>query len=432
MTSQLPRGQRRSALIPALLVPVIALFGWLMLQRLANCPKGIQADFVQEWTSARNYWTGEPIYLPLNQAFRKYFGSHARTELRVNAHPPAAVLVVLPFGVLDFRAAWLSWNVVSLVLLGVSLWLLMRQAGLGYDSADAIPVVALLLASNPLAQQVIEGQMNLVLLALIVAAWAADRQEHQLLAGSLIGFAAAIKLYPAFLLVYFVAHRRWHAAAAFGLSLVAATGIAATAFGSDIFVIYVRDVMPAFAHYGDNLANSSLAGLASKMFVGMPGLSRPLIIAPAAATVVKLVLGLGIAGLCGWKAWRARDRQSADIAFSACVVGMLLASPITWGHSFVLLVMPLLVLWRYASGGIIRTLIAVVTALLWLVRPGWIWNALVPGFQAFTLGIAPARYQVPPLYALTALSFLIYALLALFIIILTFRPVQAHADRYRS
>src|SRR5262245_52897275 len=136
---------RRSGLLVAVSLPLVLFFGWLMIERLAHCPKGIHADFVQEWTSARNYWADRPIYMPLSDSFPIYFGPQAKTELKVNAHPPPAVLAALPFGKLDYRSAWLAWNLASIALLGISLLLLMRRRGLEYTISDIFPVTALLL-----------------------------------------------------------------------------------------------------------------------------------------------------------------------------------------------------------------------------------------------------------------------------------------------
>src|SRR5262245_16382371 len=145
---------QRRLLLALAATPLVLFFGWLMAQRLERCPKGIQADFVQEWTSARNYWIGRPVYWPLAESLRAYFGQGATTSLLVNAHPPTAVVVALPLGLLDYRTAWTLWNVASLVLLALSAGLVMRA--LGYRPLDAVPLAALLLASNPLAQQLIE------------------------------------------------------------------------------------------------------------------------------------------------------------------------------------------------------------------------------------------------------------------------------------
>lgn len=406
----------RQRLLALISLPVLILFGWLMFHRLATCPKGIQADFVQEWTSARNYWTGRPVYLPLAESFPQHFGPEARTELKVNAHPPVAVVVALPFGLLEYRAAWLAWNLVSLAVLALCLWLLMPPSSEEGALWKCAPLAALLLTSNPLAQQVIEGQMNLVLLGLIVGAWSADRGARPRVAGMLVGLAAAIKLYPAFLIVYFLARRQWSAVVAAGVTFAAASLLAIGLFGSDVFLIYFRDVLPAFRHYGDNLGNASLPGLWSKAFVGIPGQVAPWIVAPTAVRLATLLGGVLLAAICGWQAWRATDERGRDLAFSAAVVGMLLASPITWGHAFVPLVLPLALVWRHSDQQpLVRGAVGASCILLWLVRPGWIWNALVPGFEELSLGMSPAGFAISSSYALTLLSFPTYALLLLFV-----------------
>ena len=422
----------RSLRIAIAAAPLLLVFGWLMAERLIRCPQGNQADFAQEWTSARNFWTGRPIYQPLAESFPQYFGAGARTKLLVNAHPPVAVVAVLPWGLLDYRAAWTTWNLLSLALLAGSLWLLMRPAGLNYLPLDAVPLAALLLASNPLAQQVIEGQMNLLLLALVVGAWAADRGERPLLAGALVGLAAAVKLYPALLAVYFLGRGGWKALVACGLSFAGASAVAMGLLGVDIFAIYARDVLPGFAPFGDNLANASLGGLWSKVFVGIPGQSAPVVFLPVAARLASLVSGLAIAALCCYQSWRASDQRERDLAFTACMIGMLLASPITWGHSFALLVMPLLIIWRHnAERPLVRGSLVAIFCLVWLVRPAWIWNAAIPGLEALAAGLAPADYLIEPVYTLTALSYLTYALLALLGLAVVPHP-HPLADVHRS
>jgi hypothetical protein len=190
--------------------------------------------------------------------------------------------------------------------------------------------------------------------------------------------------------------------------------------------------MPAFAHYGNNVANASLPGFWSTMFVGMRDLTPALVAAPGAATIGKIASGLVLATVCGWKAWIADDLRSRDLAFAACTVGMLLASPLTWGHSFVILIGPVLILWRHGMQTQQRGLLAAIVALLWLVRPGWIWNPLVPGFEAFALGIPPAGYQISAAFALTLLSYLTYTLLALLALVICTRGVHYEENVYRS
>ena len=74
-------------------------------------PEGTFPDFVQEWLSARNFWTGQPIYRPQSESIHEYTGRRIDMALPWNAHPPGAVLVAVPFGLfLDYRSAHLAWN----------------------------------------------------------------------------------------------------------------------------------------------------------------------------------------------------------------------------------------------------------------------------------------------------------------------------------
>jgi hypothetical protein len=64
------------------------------------------------------------------------------------------------------------------------------------------------------------GQPSFILLALMLGAFVALQQKRGLLAGALIGFAAAIKAFPVIALVYLVYRRFWLAAASLVATIV--------------------------------------------------------------------------------------------------------------------------------------------------------------------------------------------------------------------
>src|SRR5207247_8481285 len=64
------------------------------------------------------------------------------------------------------------------------------------------------------------GQPNLVLLALMLGAFAALRAEREIIAGGLIAVAAAIKAFPVIVIVYLLYRRYWTAAASLMVALV--------------------------------------------------------------------------------------------------------------------------------------------------------------------------------------------------------------------
>ena len=118
-----------------------------------------------------------------------------------------------------------------------------------------------------------QGQFNLVLLVLLTGSWTADRSGRPLLAGALVGVATAIKLFPGFLLLYFVVRRDWKAIAAMAASLLILTGLTATVLGTAAYRDYVTEVLPRTrSMYESSWMNASFAGFWSRLF--NPGMGR--------------------------------------------------------------------------------------------------------------------------------------------------------------
>src|SRR5207245_1686986 len=110
---------------------------------------------------------------------------------------------------LDYPDAVLVWNLLSLAALVLSLWLVCRALRISAPAWSVFPAITLMLLCNPLRQTVYLGQFNLILLVVCIGVWSAARSEKQWLAGTLLGLATAIKLFPGFLFVYFVLRRQW-------------------------------------------------------------------------------------------------------------------------------------------------------------------------------------------------------------------------------
>lgn len=172
-------------------------------------------DFFQEWASARNRFYGLPIYTPQEITLQLYLGVQRPPNdpafIGLNAHPPASVLLCLPFAGLKFADAFALWNVLSLAFLAASAGLIVRQLDLPFSLWDLLPAITFLLLCHPFWHQMVHGQLNLLLLLLLTGVWVADRNSHPRWAGTLLGLATAIKFFPGFLFVYFVLRRDWPA-----------------------------------------------------------------------------------------------------------------------------------------------------------------------------------------------------------------------------
>lgn len=382
-------------------------------------PEGQFPDFSQEWLSARNYWAGTPVYADQAAALRRHTGlipQRAEDMLPWNAHPPASVLLALPFGKLTYPDAHLTWNLLTFPLIVVSLWLVARELRLPLSPWSVLPAVALLGLFNPLYIQLLQGQLNPLLLLLLTVAWIADRRDRPGWAGVAVGVAAGLKLYPGFLFLYFLCAGRWRALAAGAAAVVAANAIPLVLFGPAEFRTYVERVVPSLSNYQSSWRNVSLTGFWLRIFNPQTHeMVTPLVVSPA-ATALLAASRLLVVGLVGWSAWRARSVAARDRAFAAAVVGMVLVTPVAWTHYFVLLALPAGLLWARAPAGPLRW--AVWPALLPLWLPENFFARLAVGPQQAVAMVNLRHSALDPVTNLTALSAFTYALLALLALIL--------------
>ena len=325
-------------------------------------PAGFVGDFTQDWLSARDVIEGRPAYGPLADALRRHFNAEPPEDfLPWNAHPPGSVLLALPLARLEHATAFFVWNVVTFPMFVCAVWIVVAELGplCGWRAASAAAAGAVLgVTCYPLHQQVVLGQFNALLALLLTGAWAADRRGWGTLSGGAIGTAAAVKLFPAFLLLYLLAARRWRAAGVAVLVGGVISAGAAVALGTDAYRVYAFEVVPGVsARFATQWNNLTLNAFWLRAFDPTPE-SRivALWIAPTVGKVLAAASRLVVVGLTGWAAWRADTTAGRDRAFALAVVGMVLVSPIAWPHYLIVLVVPVGLLvaglartpWRWA------------------------------------------------------------------------------------
>jgi hypothetical protein len=174
-------------------------------------------------------------------------------------------------------------------------WLLIRL-----PLASGVLIVVL---SLPLAMETLLGNVNGLLLAGIAVTWLLGRSGRYASAGALIGVMAAVKLWPALLIVWFLTQRRFEAlkglvAGALVVGVVSLLGAGITAH-----LDYVTTIAPATA---------GLASLAS-MVQAATGLSIPWL------AYAVIVLGT-------IEVWALRS--SPRVAWAATVVTMVFGAPV--------------------------------------------------------------------------------------------------------
>jgi hypothetical protein len=365
-----PISPRRSELALGLLIVLLGVAGFSFAKAFRP-PEGYVGDFTQDWLSARDYLEGRPAYGDLLDSVRRHLGEPPPGYLRWNAHPPGSVVLVLPLARLSHVEAFFIWNIATFTLFAIAIWIAAMELGVRpvwKAAAIAAGVCAVGATCYPLSHQVSLGQFNCLLAFLITLAWMADRRGYWWLAGVAVGIAMAIKLFPGFLLLYFLVTRKWRSLViAIGIFLLV-NGLAVALFGVETFQTYTREVIPAVsADYATRWNNISAPAFWLRLFDPAPVSNvEPVVHSPLVGKLFAHAAQLVIVACVGWAGWRSRTTPARDRAFATAVAGMLLVSPITWPHSLVMLVVPLAVLIAENPRGVWRLLLVACVAVMWL------------------------------------------------------------------
>jgi hypothetical protein len=341
------------------LVAGVGLFGRALVSPFRP-PAGEYADFVQEWLSAKNYFSGHEIYEDQLTSFARHQPDWKPDQskfLPYNAHPPVSVLEALPFAHLDYPNAHFAWNLTTFPMFLIGVALLVGELGRPFQWWYLIPMLALIVWADPIRTTLLHGQVNFLLFGLLAVGWVADRRGYQSASGIAVGLATGLKLFPGLLLVYFLFAGRWRAAIAMVLSVVVLNAVAFGLFGSSAFRTYVQDVMPSLQQYQSAWRNSSLNGFWIRLFDPHPVQTSPQPYhSGTTAKGLFVASGMLIAGAVAVVARMGRAAADSDRGWAVAILGMMLASPIVWSHYHVLLAIPLGVLAHRLPRGPLRWL----------------------------------------------------------------------------
>ena len=268
-------------------------------------------------------------------------------------YSPFAALVFVPIAALPLAVARVLWDLASVAALGYSLVLILKVAGYRPSRVAIAGVTAAAMALDPVYQTLFLGQVNLLLLALILTdVWRVANGRD---AGLGVGVAAAIKLTPAIFIVFFLLAGKTKAAVTAAstflgcglIGLIVAPG-ASRQYWEHLFYDTSRVGAPYISNQSPYAAAIRIAGGAAHV----------------GAWYAIIPLALGVIGL----ATAAILARHGDWLSAAAVTGSagLLVSPISWAHHWVWILPALIVLIR--SG---HRVLAGLGYLLFAVAPFW-------------------------------------------------------------
>ncbi|GKQ41799.1 glycosyltransferase 87 family protein [Streptomyces sp. A012304] len=269
-------------------------------------------------------------------------------------YPPFAAVVMLPMALVGLGTAIVAALLLNLAALALAARVL---AGPGWRRHGwygvALGACALALF-EPLRDTFSFGQVNILLLALVLTDCLLLSTGRTRWAGIGIGLAAAIKLTPALFIGLLLLARRPRAAAVATGTAVAATALAAL-IAPDASRFYWTSALWDTTRVGrlDYVSNQSLQGVLARLGVE----SRP----------VWAVLAAAVLAVWAWRSRRAAAAGDWQAAFALTGLTACLVSPITWVHHLVWLLPSFAVLVRAGHPRVAGALYAVLcTSVVWL------------------------------------------------------------------
>ncbi|WP_405966730.1 glycosyltransferase 87 family protein [Streptomyces sp. NBC_00015] len=269
-------------------------------------------------------------------------------------YPPFAAVVMLPMALVGLRTAIVTTLLLDLAALAFAVRVCVGPRWRRYGWYGAGLAACALALFEPLRDTLSFGQVNLLLLALVLADAGLLASGRSRWAGVGIGLAAAVKLTPALFIGLLLVARRWRAAAVATGVAAAATALAALV-APDASRFYWTRALWDTTRVGrlDYVSNQSLQGVLARLGVESRAVWAVLVLAAL-----------------GWWAWRARRAAAArdwQAAFALTGLTACLVSPVTWVHHLVWLLPSFAVLIRAGRPRVAGALYAVLcTSVVWL------------------------------------------------------------------
>ncbi len=268
-------------------------------------------------------------------------------------YSPFAAIVFVPLATLPLTVARVGWDLVSVAALAYSIVITLKLAGYRPSRLTIAGLAAAAMVLDPVYQTLFLGQINLILLALILTdVWRVSRGRD---AGLGVGVAAAIKLTPAIFILFFLLARRTKAAfiAAGTFIVCGLIGFAIAPRASKLYWEHLsHDTRRVGAPY---ISNQSPFAAAIRIAGGQGHIGAWWIVIPLAFGAIGLLAAAILAKRQDWLGATAVTGTTG-----------LLVSPISWAHHWVW-ILPALVLlvrsrhWIAAAAGY----------LLFAVAPFW-------------------------------------------------------------
>ncbi len=405
-------------LLAILLVHAAGTFAYMTLWRTLRSPDFDVNDFKAYYAGALALREGRPDLLypdpsTLNlgllpdQPWVRFAVERGVPHPSGYIYPPFLAVVLRPITHLSYHRANQAWFLLNTLLFAGTVLLLAswRRRGVGLLATGGILFASL--GFHPTFRAFQCGQVSLLILFLLTAAFWLLERDRDPAAGAMVGVAAALKLTPAILILFFLAARRYRAAAGSLAAGAAALLVSVAGAGWRNHLFFAGEMLPALSRGAATFANQSLPGFLARIgtgatmnafeFVDEPGWLRLLgRVASAGVLLGSLLLARRLA-LSGY---------GAPAGFALVTLATLIASPISWEHHYTLALIPLaLLITEIAERGRVPLAHAALLAGSWALMAANAYDLIRHHFPSrpARISIAYALYGAVALWILLAI-----------------------------
>ncbi len=283
-------------------------------------------------------------------------------------YPPFAAL---PFALMShLRLVTLGdwFTAADMLAVPTAIWITCRELGIPVERRAGLTLLstAAALASEPVLRTVSLGQVDLLLMVLVV--WDMCQPDRRLWKGAGVGIAAGIKLVPLIFVPYLLLTRRYRQAAVATATFALTIVLGFIALPADSSAWWLHGLFMRGSYYTDNIFAGNQSLLAILVRAASPDWHAEW----QAVAAVVAILGLVTAAMLD----RAGHRV---LGILTCALTGLLVSPISWDHHWVWIILALPVFVHYAiqARGLVREALiwsAVVVVAVFAAWPTWLWG----------------------------------------------------------
>lgn len=277
-----------AAIETALVIALLAGFCW---NSLRPAWKTLYTDFPNYYLAARLYREGYALARIYDWTWLQHEKHRFDIEQPLVGYvplPPFSVFPMVPLAGLPVMAAKHLWLALNLLFLALEWRLLTAMTTLGARRT----LLLMLMAVLPLHTNFLYGQYYVFLLLLVTVAAVLYTRGWEASSGATLAFAAGLKVFPAFFVLFFLRKRRWSALWGFLGGGFAVGALSLGFLGWQVNRTYLFEVLPRAlrgeSHDPYSLVWNSMTGLLHRLLIAEPDLNpHPLIHAPLAYAILQ-------------------------------------------------------------------------------------------------------------------------------------------------